>query len=165
MGFCMKINILGAFANRKTRFAIIAAGVLLGGFVMFSGGGQKPSASSEKTAQAKAALTVSLVSPIAAEWPQVLPANGNVVPWQEAIIGPEINNYRITEVLVQIGDQVKKGDLLARIASDTVASELAESKAAVAELQASAAEAKSNAERAKELKAQGFYSTQLNAQY
>ena len=42
--------------------------------------------------------------------------------------------------------------MLARIASDTVASELAEAKAAVAELEASANEAKGNAERARELR-------------
>ena len=72
---------------------------------MFSGAGHRLHL--KKPLKLKAALTVSLVSPIAAEWPQVI-ANGNVVPWQEAIIGPEINNYRITEVPVQIGDQNKK---------------------------------------------------------
>ena len=50
----------------------------------------------------------------------MLPANGNVVAWQEAVIGPEIANYRITEVRVQVGDTVKKGQVLARIANDTV---------------------------------------------
>ena len=81
------------------------------------------------------------------------------------MIGAEIANYRITEVRVQVGDAVKKGQVLARIASDTAASELAEAQASVAELDASAAEAKGNAERAKELKEKGFYSSQLNTQY
>ena len=66
---------------------------------------------------------------------------------------------------VNVGDVVKKGQVLARIASDTAASELAEAQASVAELDASAAEAKGNAERAKELKEKGFYSSQLNTQY
>jgi RND family efflux transporter MFP subunit len=87
------------------------------------------------------------------------------VAWQEAVIGAEIANYRITEVAAQVGDRVKKGQVLARIASDTVASELAEAKAAVAELAASASEARGNSARAAELKAKGFYSTQLNNQY
>jgi RND family efflux transporter MFP subunit len=99
------------------------------------------------------------------DWPLVLPANGNVVAWQEAVIGAEIANYRITEVRVQVGDVVKKGQVLARIASDTVASELAEATASVAELEASVAEARGNAERARELKEKGFYSSQLNSQY
>ena len=114
---------------------------------------------------AKPALTVTTTTPQTLDWPQTLKASGNIAAWQEAVIGPEISNYRITEVSANVGDRVKKGQVLARIASDTVASELAEAKASVAELEASAAEAKGNAERAKELKEKGFYSSQLNSQY
>lgn len=113
----------------------------------------------------RAALSVRLESTQTEDWPQTLTANGNVVAWQEAVIGAEIANYRITEVRAQVGDAVKKGQLLARIDPETVASELAEAKATVAELDAGAGEAKANAERAKELKARGFYSTQLQTQY
>lgn len=165
MGFCMKINLSGWSVGRKAGVAALLLLVLLIVFRGLSGGSETKPAESAKAQGGKPALTVSLISPVLADWPQTLPANGNVVAWQEAVIGPEISNYRITEVRVQVGDQVKKGDVLARIASDTVASELAETRAAVAELQASAGEAKSNAERAKELKTQGFYSTQLNTQY
>lgn len=114
---------------------------------------------------AKPALTVSLIAPEQAEWPAVLAANGNVVAWQEAVIGAEVANYRIAEVRVQVGDHVRRGDVLARIANDTVASELAEAAASVAEAEAAAAEAAGNAGRARELLAKGFYSTQLHAQY
>lgn len=139
---------------------ILAAGLLLAG----CSDKQTPEAAPPATA-GKAALTVSLTVPQTLEWPQVLPANGSVMAWQEAVIGAEISNYRITEVRVQVGESVRKGQVLARIAADTVASELAEAKASVAELQASAAEAKANATRARELKAQGYYSAQLNTQY
>lgn len=111
------------------------------------------------------ALTVTLITAQNEDWPQTLTANGNVVAWQEAVIGAEIANYRITEVRAQVGDVVRKGALLARIADDTVGSELAEAKAAVAELEASAAEARANAERARSLREQGFYSSQLATQY
>ena len=131
---------------------------------LFSGEQPAPPAAAPVKA-AKPALTVSLVSPQRLDWAQLIPANGNVVAWQEAVIGPEISNYRIAEVKVQVGDRVKKGQMLARIASDTVASELAEVRASVAELEASAAEARGNNERAGELKTKGFYSTQLHAQY
>lgn len=161
----MKLNSSGQLSGRKTRITLALAALVVAGVFFFSGAPAPKPAESAKVAAAKAALTVSLVAPQQLEWPQVLPVNGNVVAWQEAIIGPEISNYRITEVRVQVGDQVKKGQVLARIANDTVANELAEMKAAVAELQASAQEAKGNASRAKELKAQGFYSSQLNTQY
>lgn len=160
----MKLISSGPLAGRKARLGLALGAVVVAGAFFFSGSGAQKPAEPPKAA-AKAALTVSLTVPQRLDWPQVLPANGSVVAWQEAVIGPEISNYRITEVRAQVGDTVKKGQILARIASDTVASELAEATAAVAEAQASAAEAKGNAERATELKAKGFYSSQLNTQY
>ncbi|HXE39058.1 MAG TPA: efflux RND transporter periplasmic adaptor subunit [Azonexus sp.] len=160
----MKVLSSGPLAGRKTRIVLALAALVVVGAFFFSGSGVPKPAAPGKAA-AKPALTVSLTAPRTLDWPQVLPANGNVVAWQEAVIGPEISNYRITEVRAQIGDTVHKGQVLARIASDTVASELAEASAAVAEAQASASEAQGNAARATELKAKGFYSSQLNTQY
>ncbi|MFZ4537859.1 efflux RND transporter periplasmic adaptor subunit [Propionivibrio sp.] len=151
--------------GRKVLMALVLVALMAAGaFLLFAAGREIPPALAAKGA-ARPALTVTLVAPQTFDWPKVLPANGNVVAWQEAVIGPEISNYRITEVLVQVGDVVNKGQVLARIASDIVASELAEAQAAVAELQASASEAKGNAARAHELREKGFYSTQLNTQY
>lgn len=113
-----------------------------------------------KPAAGKPALTVIPVQPQALDWPQTLTANGNVTAWQEAVIGAEISNYRITEVKVNVGDPVRKGQVLARISADTVATELSEAKAAVAELEAMLAEAKANSERARQLRDRGFYSPQ-----
>ena len=152
-------------SGRRPLVIALAAGAVVVALVL-SGGNGKPSADSAAgAATPRPALTVTATVPAREEWPQALVANGNVVAWQEAVIGPEITGYRITEVLVDVGDRVKKGQLLARIASDTVASELAEAKASVAELEASASEAKGNAERARELREKGFYSAQLAAQY
>lgn len=151
--------------GRKRRFLVLAAIGLAGVAYVMSRPATPEPAEPAKAAAARPALTVGLTVPQALDWPQLLPANGNVVAWQEAVIGPEIANYRITEVRVQVGDTVRKGQVLARIASDTVASELAEARASVAELEASAAEARANAERAKELREKGFYSSQLNTQY
>ena len=113
---------------------------------------------------AKAALTITVTTPQLRDWPQTLSASGNVAAWQEAVIGPEISNYRITEVRANVGDVVKKGDVLARIASDAVDSELAESKAAVAEAEATLAEARAINERARQLREKGFYSPQQGIQ-
>ncbi|KAF4533640.1 hypothetical protein B566_EDAN005687 [Ephemera danica] len=128
--------------------------------------GDAPSPSPSPAAPVgKPALTVTATVPQNEDWARTLAANGNVVAWQEAVIGAEIANYRITAVEVDVGDKVKKGQVLARIADDTVASEAAEARAAVAELEGSAAEAKANATRAKELREKGFYSAQLQTQY
>lgn len=113
----------------------------------------------------KPALTVSLTTPNTIEWASTLAANGDIAAWQEAVIGAEISNYRLTQVLVNVGDLVKKGQVLARISSDTVAAELAQTRAAVAESEAALAEAKANAERARRLQTEGFYSAQMGNQY
>ena len=153
----MKFFSSNPFDARKALLALVLTALIAGGCDM-------PAEPAAKAAT-KPTLSVSVIAPQTFDWPQVLPANGNVVAWQEAVIGPEIANYRITEVLAQVGDTVKRGQVLARIASDTVASELAEAQAAVAELQASANEARDNATRARELREKGFYSPQLNTQY
>ncbi len=91
-------------------------------------------------------------------------ANGNIVAWQEAIIGAELAGLRLTEVLVDVGDTVKRGQPLARIAADAVAADLAQARASVAEAEASLVEAKANAERSRQLQAQGFISAQATIQ-
>ena len=127
--------------------------------------GAAESANANPTAAAKPALTVSLTTPQRADWQQTLAANGNIVAWQEAIIGAEVSNYRLTEVNVNVGDAVAKGQLLARISSDTVAAELAQGKAALTEAQATLAEARANAERARQLQSSGAISAQQINQY
>lgn len=160
----MKSKFSGRLAGRKVRLALAFATLALLGAI-FLGDGPAPAPLDPAATAARPALSVSLTRPQLADWPQVLAADGNVVAWQEAVIGAEIDNFRISEVSVQVGQSVRKGQVLARIASDTVASELAEATAAVAELEAMAAEAKGNAARAAELQARGFYSGQLNLQY
>lgn len=115
--------------------------------------------------ESRPALTVELARPETANWVRSLSANGNVTAWQEAVIGAEVAGYRIAEVQVDVGAQVRKGQVLARIDASTMASEVAEARAAVAELEASVAEARANAKRAEELQARGFYSQQMKTQY
>lgn len=111
-------------------------------------------------AAAKPALTVTTVVPQQVDWPQAFEAGGNVAAWQEAVIGPEISNYRITEVRVNVGDVVRRGQTLASIAPESVDSEYAEIRASVAEAQAVVAETRASHERARQLRDKGFYSPQ-----
>lgn len=158
----MKIKASKWLTERAARAALTLLAMGLGS-VLLTGCEQQPAAA--PPGASKPSLSVKLTRPQSENWPQRLAATGNVAAWQEAVIGPEIANYRIAEVRAQVGEQVAKGQILARIANDTVASELAEAKASVAELEATVGEAKGNAERARELRAKGFYSNQLNSQY
>lgn len=109
--------------------------------------------------KAKPALTVTLATPKTVDWPNTLSAQGNIAAWQEAVIGAEIGGYRITEVTVDVGDRVQKGQLLARIAADTVNANVAQARASVAEADAALAEAKANADNTRDLNAKGFSSS------
>jgi HlyD family secretion protein len=117
------------------------------------------------SAAAKPALTVTLVQPQRTELTQAVTANGNIAPWQEAMVGSESSGWRLAEVLVNVGDVVKKGQVLARFASETAQAELAQGRASVAEAEAMQAEAAANAQRARDLQASGALSAQQIQQY
>ncbi|MGY4831610.1 efflux RND transporter periplasmic adaptor subunit [Sphaerotilaceae bacterium SBD11-9] len=111
-------------------------------------------------APTKAALTVSVTQPQRVKLPIKVSANGNIAAWQEASVGTEANGLRLAEVRANVGDVVKKGQVLAVFAADTVQADLAQAKAAVAEAEATLAEAAANAQRARELQPMGALSGQ-----
>ena len=113
----------------------------------------------------KAALTVTAVQPQNNALGLQVSANGNISPWQEAIIGAEVNGLKLTDVRVNVGDVVKRGQVLATFSSDTARAELLQVQAAVAEAQATLAEAAANASRALSLQDTGALSTQQIAQF
>ncbi len=125
----------------------------------------KTGAEAESQVTAKAALTVDLVKPARALMSQNIAANGSILPWQEAIVGSEVNGLMLTQVLVNVGDSVKKGQLLAQFSASTIAADIAQAQANLAEAKASALEAADNAARARSIKDTGALSTQQIEQY
>ena len=111
------------------------------------------------------ALTVSTAAPMTASLPLKLTANGNVAPWQEAVIGSESGGLRLLEVRVNVGDVVKKGEVLAVFSADTVNADVEQARAALQEAQANAAEAAANAKRGQDLKSSGAISEQQFTQW
>ncbi|WP_426164327.1 efflux RND transporter periplasmic adaptor subunit [Pseudoduganella sp. R-34] len=128
---------------------------------------QAPCAMAEdkKPAAAKPSLTVTTVRPQKTSLPIRLTANGNVAAWQEAIISSESNGLRLSDVKVNVGDVVTKGEVLAVFAPETPQAEVAQAKAALMEAEAAAAEAKANAERARSIQDTGALSAQQISQY
>jgi HlyD family secretion protein len=116
-------------------------------------------------AAAKAALTVTLVQAQRSTVATAVSANGNIVAWQEAIVGAEGNGMRLAEVRVNVGDVVKRGQVLATFVADMAQADLAQAQASVAEAEANLAEATSNAQRARDLQASGALSAQQINQY
>ena len=160
----MKIDSAYLHAHRR---ALIIGGLFLVAVLVFVFGRGKPSVEAPVPAASAAqrpALTVTATRARAEGWPEKLAAAGNIAAWQEATIGAEVSNYRIVDVRAEVGDTVRKGQVLARIDSSTTASEVAEARATVAELEATLAEAKANSERARQLREKGFYSAQQSTQ-
>ena len=118
-----------------------------------------------KVVTAKPALTVTTALPQQGNLPVKLSANGNITAWQDAIIGAESNGLRLVQVLVNVGDQVKAGQVLAVFDSSTVQAEVAQAKASLLEAQANAGDAADNAARARTLANSGALSAQQINQY
>jgi HlyD family secretion protein len=133
--------------------------------VLSLGGGVR--AADDKTASAapKAALTVNVTQPVSVALPLRVSANGNIAAWQEASVGTEANGLRLAEVRVNVGDVVKRGQVLASFAPETMQADVAQTRAAVAEAEATLAEASANAQRARGLQATGALSESVINQY
>ncbi len=160
------INVMNLFKQKPTAVYFCATlAMLTAGGVSFNSRAADDPKKNSTNSVAKAALTVTAVQPQSNALGLQINANGNIVPWQEAIIGAEVNGLKLTDVRVNVGDVVTKGQVLATFSSDTARAELLQVQAAVAEAQATLAEAAANASRALSLKDTGALSTQQIAQF
>ena len=116
-------------------------------------------------AATKSALSVDTITPRESLWPLTIRVNGAIAAWQEAQIGAEISGLRITQVLADVGTEVKRGQPLVTLNDETIVAAVHKQQATVARDKAALAEAKSNADRAREIKDSGALSTQQINQF
>lgn len=166
-----------ASKNVRRLGGLLALLALIGGAValalaMRGGDGGAPSAgasalaaSAAGSAPAKPALSVTAAAASLADWPRTLSANGSIAAWQESVVSAEQGGLRLTEVRVNVGDAVRRGQVLALIATDTLQVELAQVRASLAEAEATLADAEANAARARQLQTTGAISAQQIHQY
>ena len=112
-----------------------------------------------------AVLTVDAVRPQSFEWPLATSASGGIFAWQTASISSESSGLRIVELLADVGSVVRKGQLLARLASDSLSADLRSQEANVAQARGKLAQADAEAERARRLKDNGTLSEQKVLDY
>ena len=113
----------------------------------------------------KPALNVTVIHAESREFPVTLLANGSIAAWQEAIIGSEISDLRLSQINVDVGDTVHKGQVLALLNAESVNADVANSRALVAEAEANLAQAHSNAIRSQQIIESGALSQQQIDQY
>ncbi|MCA1408899.1 efflux RND transporter periplasmic adaptor subunit [Ensifer sp. IC3342] len=111
------------------------------------------------------ALTVAVAKPAERRWPKIVPASGWLKPWHEAIIAAEIDGLRVTDVLVDVGSLVLKGQPLVRLADESVRADLRNQEAVLASARADLAKARANADRARKVRGSGALSEERVSEY
>lgn len=137
---------------------------------------QRLHASENQTAKEDAVRTappaVSVIRTSEAEFTETVAVSGSLVPRDEILVSPEVEGFRVLELMVDEGDRVKKGDVLATLVQESLDAQLAQNAAGVAraeaeisraqtqivEAEARLNEAKASFERAKPLKNSGYLS-------
>ena len=150
---------MNRFQTQPRALGLLLAALAMAGLALLAA---RSNAAGNEAAPAgvKPALTVTLTQARTSVLPLKLSANGNIVAWQEAIIGAEVNGLRVQELNAGIGDQVQKGQLLATFAAESVQADVALARAALMEATAAATDAAANAVRARAVQSSGALSAQ-----
>lgn len=138
--------------SRKRFIYVFVAATIITVTMLFALG-TKHDSPDEEAQLGTAALAVTSTRPRAVIWPETLQASGGISAWEEASIGAQIGGYQLAEVRVNVGDTVKKGQVLARFDRALLLAEKAQ-------LQANADQAAANRQRALGLKSSGGISDQ-----
>jgi RND family efflux transporter MFP subunit len=107
---------------------------------------------------APATQAVAVVQPQRIDLTRRLTANGSIFAWQEIVIAPEVGGYQVAAVNVEIGDRVKRGQELARLTSDLLASQVEVERASVAQANALLINAQASLQRGESVAASGALS-------
>ena len=104
----------------------------------------RPAAAVVDVKHSAAAMTITVASAQQAQWPQMLHASGAIAPWQEAVVGTQVDGLRLIDVAVEVGDAIKRGQVLARFDADVTRAEEMQLQATLAQAEAAAAQAEAN---------------------
>jgi len=130
-------------SSRRAPALPLRAAKLFAAAMLTVAAGAGPAGAQEagKAGKAEAAtLAVSVVRPKPETLTETLLVTGTLVPREEIQVGPEIEGYRLVEILVEAGDRVEKGQVLARLARDVLETQLAQNTASAAKARAAIAQ-------------------------
>src|ERR1700692_433193 len=148
--------------KRKVAVMVLAAALIAATAAGIAMRGHAPAAPPPPAASA---LTVAVVQPRQVRWTESIDVSGAIAPWQEASIRSLLTGERLTQVEVDVGSVVKRGQLLARYDTTMLKAVAAQSAAALAQAQASAQQARTNESRALQMNDSGGISKQDLLQY
>lgn len=125
------------FPGRASRLCLLC------GFAILAAA---PARAVETAAVPDAAAIAPAVTVVPAERREIVEravVTGTLVPRDEILVAPEVEGLRITELLVEEGDRVTKGQVLARLSQEMIVTQEASNVAAVARAEAAIVQAKS----------------------
>ncbi|QTL04836.1 efflux RND transporter periplasmic adaptor subunit [Aquabacter sp. L1I39] len=99
-----------------------------------------PARADAQPAQGSKGLTVTVTRPQTRLMTETLLATGSLKAREEIQIGPEVEGYRLIELLADVGDRVEKGQVLARLSRDMLQVQLAQNTANGARAEAAIAQ-------------------------
>jgi len=117
-------------ARRRLMLGVGAAALLaaIGGLAFWLSTRTAPEAASGSE---RAALTVTVVPVAKHRMAETLLVTGTLVPWEDLSIGAEANGLTVTQVLVEEGDPVTAGQLLAKLDDSVLVAQLQENQAQI----------------------------------
>jgi HlyD family secretion protein len=122
--------------------AVAALAVPLGGWLLW--GGTTDNADAASSVVERRAPTVTVARAVRGEIAEEVHVSGTLVPREEVMVSPEVEAMAVTEILVEEGDRVEKGQVLARLSRSLVEVERAQAEANIAQARAQIAETKAS---------------------
>ena len=131
---------------------------------------QREAAAAASKPVAPPSVTVSKI--VMADFVETAVVSGSLVAREEILVAPEVEGFRVLELMVDEGSRVKKGDVIARLVSEQLDAQvaqntaslarsdaaIAQSKSQIVEAEAREREAKAQLERAEPLSKSGYLS-------
>jgi len=105
-----------------------------------------------KSSQPTPGIQVTTTQAKTATWAISIPAQGEILPWEVAILSAKTTGVGATEVAVVEGDSVRKGQVLAKFDDRLLRAEVAQAKANLALASANLQNANTNFKRMQQLK-------------
>ncbi|MCA6215861.1 efflux RND transporter periplasmic adaptor subunit [Ideonella sp. B7] len=127
--------------------------------------GSPDAASAAAAASTPSALSVTLLHPRTEVWPQQLKGTGQIVAWQEVVISPETGGLRLKELKVDVGARVRRGQVLALLADDSLQIDRQKQTAVVQQARISLEQAASNLQRSRMTEGSGALPDQKIEEY
>ena len=134
--------------------ALLTAVAVAGGSLYATGKLAIPEAAAQWFAKKEAEArpvplpAVTVVKAAPEQFVEKILVTGSLVAREEIVVAPEVSGQRVVELLVDIGDDVRRGQVLAKLVTSNLDAQLAQNAATRARAEAARAQAKSEVIRA-----------------